>query len=100
MGFYGFLLDSDARVSFVQGDITDVNYDLSDAFKDVDAVVSAIIGDAKVTVDGQKRLIDAAKKAGVKQFIPSAFSAEYRPVPQVRLKSRLISAEIPCSHHC
>lgn len=55
-----------------------ISSDLSDAVRGVDAVVSCIIGDEKVTVDGQKRLIDASKAAGVKQFVPSAFSVDYR----------------------
>ncbi len=43
----------------------------------VDVVVSAI-GNNEVTVPGQKNLIDAAKKQGVKRFIPSDYSADYR----------------------
>jgi len=43
----------------------------------VDVVVSAI-GNSEVTVPGQKDLIDAAKQQGVKRFIPSDYSADYR----------------------
>ena len=43
----------------------------------VDVVVSAI-GNNEVTVPGQKNLIDAAKQQGVKRFIPSDYSADYR----------------------
>ncbi len=43
----------------------------------VDVVVSAI-GNNDVTVPGQKNLIDAAKQQGVKRFIPSDYSADYR----------------------
>lgn len=43
----------------------------------VDVVVSAI-GNSDVTVPGQKNLIDAAKQQGVKRFIPSDFSVDYR----------------------
>jgi uncharacterized protein YbjT (DUF2867 family) len=43
----------------------------------VDVVVSAI-GNNEVTVPGQKNLIDAAKQRGVKRFIPSDYSADYR----------------------
>ena len=43
----------------------------------VDVVVSAI-GNSEVTVPGQKNLIDAAKQKGVKRFIPSDYSADYR----------------------
>ena len=43
----------------------------------VDVVVSAI-GNNEVTVPGQKNLIDAAKHSGVKRFIPSDYSVDYR----------------------
>ena len=43
----------------------------------VDVVVSAI-GNNEVTVSGQKNLIDAAKQQGVKRFIPSDYSIDYR----------------------
>ncbi|MDZ8031225.1 MULTISPECIES: aromatic alcohol reductase [unclassified Nostoc] len=43
----------------------------------VDVVVSAI-GNNDVTVPGQKNLIDAAKQQGVKRFIPSDYSVDYR----------------------
>ena len=43
----------------------------------VDVVVSAIANN-KVTVLAQKNLIDAAKQQGVKRFIPSDYSADYR----------------------
>jgi uncharacterized protein YbjT (DUF2867 family) len=44
---------------------------------EVDVVVSAI-GNTEATVPGQKHLIDAAKQQGVKRFIPSDYSADYR----------------------
>jgi len=43
---------------------------LEEAFKGQDAIVSAIAGSA---LGDQKKLIDAAVKAGVKRFIPSEF---------------------------
>ena len=43
----------------------------------VDVVVSAV-GNSEVTVPGQKHLIDAAKQQGVKRFIPSDYSVDYR----------------------
>ena len=43
----------------------------------VDVVISAI-GNSDATVPGQKNLIDAAKQQGVKRFIPSDYSADYR----------------------
>lgn len=43
----------------------------------IDVVVSAV-GNNQVTVPGQKNAIAAAKKQGVKRFIPSDFSVDYR----------------------
>lgn len=43
----------------------------------VDVVVSAV-GNNQTTVPGQKNLIDAAKAQGVKRFIPSDYSVDYR----------------------
>ncbi len=43
----------------------------------VDVVVSAV-GNNETTVPGQKNLIDAAKAQGVKRFIPSDYSVDYR----------------------
>ena len=45
----------------------------------VDVVVSAV-GNNETTVPGQKNLIDAAKAQGVKRFIPSDYSVDYRKV--------------------
>ena len=43
----------------------------------VDVVVSAV-GNNEVTVPGQKHLIDSARQQGVKRFIPSDYSVDYR----------------------
>lgn len=43
----------------------------------VEVVVSAV-GNNQETVPGQKNLIDAAKAQGVKRFIPSDYSVDYR----------------------
>ncbi len=45
--------------------------------KGVDVVVSAV-GNNEVTVPGQKHLIDVAKQSGIKRFIPSDYSVDYR----------------------
>lgn len=45
--------------------------------KGVDVIVSAV-GNNQTTVPGQKHLIDAAKQQGVKRFIPSDYSVDYR----------------------
>jgi nucleoside-diphosphate-sugar epimerase len=47
------------------------------ACAEVDVIVSAI-GNNEMTVLGQKNLIDAAKQQGVKRFIPSDYSVDYR----------------------
>jgi nucleoside-diphosphate-sugar epimerase len=44
---------------------------------EVDVIVLAV-GNNEVTVLGQKNLIDAAKQQGVKRFIPSDYSVNYR----------------------
>jgi uncharacterized protein YbjT (DUF2867 family) len=43
----------------------------------VDVIISAV-GNNQTTVPGQKNLIDAAKLQGVKRFIPSDYSVDYR----------------------
>ena len=60
----------------VEGDLMKPDTLLS-ACEGVDVVVSAV-GNNQVTVPGQKNVIDAAKKQGVKRFIPSDFSVDYR----------------------
>jgi nucleoside-diphosphate-sugar epimerase len=47
------------------------------ACAEVDVIVSAV-GNNEVNVLGQKKLIDAAKQQGVKRFIPSDCSVDYR----------------------
>ena len=47
------------------------------ACPEVEVIVSAV-GNNEVTVPGQKNLIDAAKQQGVKRFIPSDYSVDYR----------------------
>ena len=44
---------------------------------EIDVIVSAVANN-EVTVLGQKNLIDAAKQQGVKRFIPSNCSVDYR----------------------
>ncbi|GAA1130581.1 MULTISPECIES: NmrA family NAD(P)-binding protein [Micrococcales] len=46
----------------------------------VDVVVSAVSGIRPVIVDAQRALLKAAVAAGVPRFIPSDFSADYRPI--------------------
>jgi nucleoside-diphosphate-sugar epimerase len=62
--------------TIVEGDVMKLET-LLPACAGVDVVVSAI-GNSEVTVPGQKNLIDAAKYQGVKRFIPSDYSVDYR----------------------
>jgi hypothetical protein len=50
---------------------------LLQAWAEVDVIVSAV-GNNEVTMLGQKNLIYAAKQQGVKRFIPSDYSVDYR----------------------
>ncbi|BAZ11814.1 hypothetical protein NIES4071_36400 [Calothrix sp. NIES-4071] len=63
-------------VSLVEGDLMNPET-LLQVCEGVDVVVSAV-GNNQVTVPGQKNLIDAAKQQGVKRFIPSDYSVDYR----------------------
>lgn len=60
----------------VEGDLMQPETLLS-VCEGVDVVVSAV-GNNQVTVPGQKNLIDAAKQQGIKRFIPSDYSVDYR----------------------
>ena len=60
----------------VEGDLMKPE-SLLPVFEGVNVVVSAV-GNNQTTVPGQKNAIDAAKKQGVKRFIPSDFSVDYR----------------------
>jgi uncharacterized protein YbjT (DUF2867 family) len=62
--------------TIIEGDVMQPK-SLLPACAGVDVVVSAI-GNNEVTVPGQKNLIDAAKQQGVKRFIPSDYSVDYR----------------------
>jgi uncharacterized protein YbjT (DUF2867 family) len=64
-------------VQFVWGDLQNPN-SLNDACYGVQTVISAVNGDADVMIDGQTNLIRAAEAAGVRRFIPSDYSVDYR----------------------
>ena len=66
----------DRGAIIVEGDLMKPDSLLS-VCEGVDVVVSAV-GNNKTTVPGQKNAIDAAKQQGVKRFIPSDFSVDYR----------------------
>jgi uncharacterized protein YbjT (DUF2867 family) len=53
---------------------------LTAAASGVDVVVSAVSGIRPVIVDAQRALLKAAVAAGVRRFIPSDYSADYRQI--------------------
>jgi len=55
------------------GDITKPET-IKDCTKGIHTVVSAVIGDNKTVIEGQKNLLEDALKNGVKRFVPSDFS--------------------------
>lgn len=63
-------------VTIVEGDLMKPET-LLPICEGVDVVISAV-GNNETTVPGQKNLIDAAKQQGVKRFIPSDYSVDYR----------------------
>ncbi|MCT2583710.1 NmrA family NAD(P)-binding protein [Actinophytocola gossypii] len=67
-------LDGRPGVEVVEGDIRDSVDSLGRTLDGVGVVISAVLGDADVIVDGQVNLLRAAEKAGVARFIPSDFS--------------------------
>ncbi len=72
------LNDLSARgVEFVQGDLLQSEA-LLKACEGVQAIVSAVSGDATSVVTGQINLIEAAETQGVQRFIPSDYSVDYR----------------------
>ena len=62
--------------ALVEGDLIKPET-LLQACAEVDVILSAV-GNNEVNVLGQKNLIDAAKQQGVKRFIPSDCSVDYR----------------------
>ena len=57
---------------------------------EVDVIVSAVCKN-KVTVPAPKNLIDAAKQQGVKWFIPSDYSVDYR---KLSLRRQLMPKQV------
>ncbi|EFC45143.1 predicted protein [Naegleria gruberi] len=74
------LVNSGAKV--VKGDVLNMSEEeLTKALESVEVVVSVIQGhDDKTMFDGQLKLLNAAKKAGVKKFLPSSFGFNYNLV--------------------
>lgn len=65
------------NVQLVEGDLFD-KASLKQACQGIEVIVSAVNGDADVVVEGQTNLIKAAEAAGVRRFIPSDYSVDYR----------------------
>ncbi|MBZ4418594.1 aromatic alcohol reductase [Myxococcus sp. RHSTA-1-4] len=67
---------ADQGVTLVEGSLQD-SRSLDSAVEGVDAVISAVSGGPEVMVDGQLRLLDAARRHGVMRFIPSDYSLDF-----------------------
>ncbi|KAJ3289120.1 hypothetical protein HK104_007717 [Borealophlyctis nickersoniae] len=81
----------------VEADVTKVD-DLAQALKGSEVVISTVKGDDALE-DGQTVLLEAAKKAGVKRFIPSEFGSDgtaYKqsatPTPKSRFQDLLTAS--------
>jgi uncharacterized protein YbjT (DUF2867 family) len=64
-------------VELIQGDLLRPET-LLKACEGVQAVVSAVSGDANSVVTGQQNLIEVAEMQGIQRFIPSDYSVDYR----------------------
>jgi uncharacterized protein YbjT (DUF2867 family) len=69
----------DARVDVVAAEYGDHDA-LTRAVSGADVVVSAVSGTRPVIVDAQRALLAATVAAGVRRFIPSDYSADYRRI--------------------
>ncbi|KAG2374567.1 hypothetical protein C9374_010586 [Naegleria lovaniensis] len=58
----------------VNGDLTTIApQELDQILHGSDVIVSTVFGDASTIVDGQLKLLESAKRVGVKKFLPSSF---------------------------
>ena len=71
------LTDMDAKIAIVN--MADA-VDIANACADASCVVSALAGLRDVIIGNQSALLEGAIAAGVKRFIPSDFSTDYRPL--------------------
>ncbi|MBT1541634.1 NmrA family NAD(P)-binding protein [Curtobacterium flaccumfaciens pv. flaccumfaciens] len=69
----------DPRVDVVTAEYSDHD-GLTRAVSGADVVVSAVSGTRPVIVDAQRALLAATAAAGVRRFIPSDYSADYRRI--------------------
>ena len=67
------------RVDIVEADYADP-VALTSALSGMDTVVSAVSGAAPVIIDAQRALLAAAVRAGVRRFVPSDYSSDYRRI--------------------
>lgn len=70
---------SDGRVDIAAADYTDPTA-LAAALSGVDTVISAVNGTRPVVIHAQRALLTASVDAGVRRFIPSDYSADYRQI--------------------
>ncbi|EFC40816.1 isoflavone reductase [Naegleria gruberi] len=62
----------------IEGDVVGSTVEeLAQSLKGIQVIVSAVSGDHSVFYDGQLKLLNAAKLAGVNKFIPSSFGSNY-----------------------
>lgn len=73
------LFGDDDRIDVVTAAYSD-HAALTAAVSGVDVVVSALSGIRPVIVDAQRALLNATVAAGVRRFIPSDYSADYRQI--------------------
>ena len=74
------LKDLGARI--VYGDVTSsTEEELVRALRGIDVIVSTLAGSPEIVYNGQVKLLEAAKKSGVKKFIPTAFGVDFDKTP-------------------
>ena len=78
--------DKGRRLSAKGFDVIEGTLDDPDALAELvegaDAVVSAAQGGPEVIVDGQRRLLAAAREAGVRRLVPSDYSVDFFRLPE------------------
>jgi hypothetical protein len=69
------------NVKVIRIDMSNVR-DLTEAFRNISCVVSAIAGLREAIVDGQSIILEAAVAAGVPRFIPSDYSCDFTKIAE------------------
>lgn len=57
---------------------------LKDSTKGIHTVLSFVVGDDKIVIDGQLALLHDAIQNNVKRFVPSDYSMDYKQVPELQ----------------